>query len=61
MEFQKKDLSYPDSTQFEEIRSKGGRITIAGLNYAFGQYRIQVWFDKTGCAPAELTDIVLEM
>ena len=42
-------------------RSEGGRVTVAILNYALGQQRIQLWYDRTGCAPDELTDIILEM
>lgn len=51
----------PECHEITKWRSEGGRVTVVILNYAFGQQRIQLWYDRTGCALDELTDIILEM
>lgn len=50
-----------EGAELLKLRSEGNRVTLVVLNYAFGQKRIQLWYDESGRAPDPLHDIILEM
>jgi hypothetical protein len=45
----------------DEHVSDDGKVITTILQYLLGQNRVQVWFDRTGNSPAELTDIMVEL